>query len=175
VSRTLQVTTPTDTEIVLTRTFDAPRHVVFAALTRPELLKRWYGARGWNLVECEVDLRAGGAWRFVSRGPDGAVMGQGGVYREVVPPERLVYTERFDNQSYPGESVITTRFLEQDGRTTLSSTVSYPSPEARDIVLRYPMVRGATEGFDRLAALLAAEPNAGPQSGKGNAQDELDA
>ena len=68
---TLTVTTPTDREIVLTRVFDAPRHLVFDALTKPELLKRWYGARGWNLVVCEVDLRVGGAWRFVSRGPDG--------------------------------------------------------------------------------------------------------
>ena len=76
----LTVTTPTDRQIVLTRVFDAPRRLVFAAFTRPELLRRWFGARGWNLVVCEVDLRVGGGWRFVSRGPDGAEMGQGGVY-----------------------------------------------------------------------------------------------
>ena len=96
----LTVTTPTDRDIVLSRAFDAPRHLVFDALTRPELLTRWYGARGWNLVVCEVDLRVGGAWRFVSRGPDGAEMGQGGVYQVIRPPERLAYTELFDNQSW---------------------------------------------------------------------------
>jgi uncharacterized protein YndB with AHSA1/START domain len=151
---TLTVTTPTDREIVLTRVFDASRRLVFDAWTKPELLKRWYGARGWNLVVCEVDLRVGGAWRFVSRGPDGADMGQGGVYREIVPPDRLVYTESFVDQSYPGESLITHVFRERNGTTTLTSTVLYPSREARDIVINYPMTRGVTESYDRLAELL---------------------
>jgi uncharacterized protein YndB with AHSA1/START domain len=118
------------------------------------LLKRWYGARGWNLVVCEVDLRVGGAWRFVSRGPDGTDMGQGGVYREIVPPDRLVYTESFGDPSYPGESLITHVFRERNGTTTLTSTVLYPSREARDIVINYPMTRGVTESYDRLAELL---------------------
>ena len=151
---TLQVTTPSDREIVLTRVFDAPRQMVFDAFTRPELLRRWFGARGWNLVVCEVDLRVGGGWRFVSRGPDGAEMGQGGVYREVVPPDRLVYTELFDDQSYPGESLIAHDFAEQDGRTTLTSTLLYATREGRDTVLRYPMARGVAESYDRLAELL---------------------
>jgi len=150
----LNVTTPTHTDIVLTRAFDAPRELVFDAFTRPELLRRWFGARGWNLVVCEVELRVGGAWRFVSRGPDGSDMGHGGVYREVVPHQRLVYTEVFDNQSYAGESLITHRFVEHDGTTTLTTTVRYPSREARDIVLRYPMRRGVAEGYRRLDALL---------------------
>jgi uncharacterized protein YndB with AHSA1/START domain len=152
---TLRVTTPTDREIVLTRAFDAPRHLVFEAFTRPELLKRWYGARGWNLVSCEIDLRVGGRWRFVSHGPGGAQMAQSGVYREVLPPDRLCFTEIFDDQSYPGESVVTHAFAERDGTTTLTSTVRYASKEARDIVLEYPMARGLTEGYDRLAELLA--------------------
>jgi uncharacterized protein YndB with AHSA1/START domain len=156
----LSVTTPTDREIVLARTFDAPRHLVFAALTTPELLVRWFGARGWNLVTCEVDLRVGGAWRFVSRGPRGQEMAHGGVYRIVAPPERLVYTELFDDQSYPGESLITHRLREDaDGasrRTTLTTVVLYATREGRDTVLRYPMARGAGESFDRLAALLRA-------------------
>jgi uncharacterized protein YndB with AHSA1/START domain len=151
----LVVTTPTDREIVLRRAFDAPRPLVFEAWTTPELLMRWYGARGWNLVECEVDLRVGGRWRFVSRGPGGARMGQSGVYREVVPPERLVLTEVFDDQSYPGESLVTHVFAEERGRTTLTSTVLCPSREARDIVLRYPMARGVAEGYRRLARVLA--------------------
>lgn len=155
---TLKVTTPTDMEIVLTRVFDAPRRIVFDALTKPELLMRWHGARGWNLVVCEVDLRVGGTWRFVSRGPYGMDMGHGGVYREIVPPSRLVYTELFDDQSYPGESLITQAFVEQNGKTTLTSTVLYSSQEARDIVLKYPMERGAAESYDRLAEMLAEMP-----------------
>ena len=152
---TLEVTTPTDREIVLTRAFDAPRRLVFDAFTKPDLLKRWFGARGWNLVVCEVDLRVGGSWRFVSRGPQGAHMGQSGVYREIAPPDRLVYTELFDDQSYPGESLITHEFVEQNGKTTLSSTLLYASQEGRDIVLSYPMRRGVGESYDRLGALLS--------------------
>ena len=157
---TLTVTTPTDREIVLTRAFDAPRRMVFDALTKPELLKRWFGARGWNLVVCEVDLRVGGAWRFVARGPGGTDMGHGGAYREVLPPDRLVYTELFDDQSYPGESLITHVLIEQDGRTTLTSTVRYASREGRDIALSYPMERGVAEAYDRLTELLAEKGSA---------------
>lgn len=153
-SRPVTVTTPTDDEIVLTRTFHAPRRHVFAALTQPELLTQWYGARGWNLVVCEVELRVGGRWRFVSRGPERAEMTQRGVYREITPPESLVYTEVFDDQSYPGETIVAHALVEQGAHTTLTSTVRYPSPEARDRVLRYPMARGVGESFDRLADLL---------------------
>ncbi|MBC6457465.1 SRPBCC family protein [Actinomadura sp. HBU206391] len=153
-SGSLTVMTPTDREIVLTRAFAAPRRMVFDAFTKPELLERWFGARGWNLVVCEVDLRTGGTWRFVSRGPGGAEMGHGGVYRVVLPPGRLVYTELYDDQSYPGESLITHEFVERNGVTTLTSTVLYASKEGRDTVLRYPMERGVTEGYDRLSELL---------------------
>ncbi|MEU4830969.1 SRPBCC family protein [Streptosporangium sp. NPDC023615] len=154
----LKVTTPTDREIVLTRVFDAPRRLVFDAWTRPELLRRWYGARGWNLVVCEADLRVGGRWRFVSRGPGGEEMGQGGVYRVVSPPGRLVCTEMFDDQSYPGETLVTHEFVERDARTTLTSTVLYATREGRDIVLRRPMARGVAEGYDRLTEVLAEPP-----------------
>jgi uncharacterized protein YndB with AHSA1/START domain len=151
---TLTVTTPTDREIVLRRVFDAPRRMLFDALTKPELLKRWFGARGWNLVVCEVDLRVGGSWRFVSRGPDGTDMGHSGAYREIQPPDHLVYTELFDDQSYPGESLITHVLVEQNGKTTLTSTLLYASQKGRDIVLRYPMERGVGQGYDRLDELL---------------------
>src|SRR5437879_13654195 len=87
---TLKVTTPTDREIVLTRVFDAPRRLVFDAFSKPELLKRWFGPRGWSLVVCEVDLRVGGGFRFVLRGHDGTEMAMRGVYREIVPPARPV-------------------------------------------------------------------------------------
>jgi uncharacterized protein YndB with AHSA1/START domain len=155
----LTVTTPTDTDIVMTRAFDAPRRLVFAALTKPELLVRWFGARGWNITDCRVDLRVGGEWRFVSHGPDGTRMAQGGVYRVIQPPERLVYTELFDDQSYEGEAVITHVLVERAGRTTLTSTVRYASRQARDTVLRYPMRRGVGEAYERLAEVLDMEKN----------------
>jgi uncharacterized protein YndB with AHSA1/START domain len=152
---TLQIATPTAREIVLSRAFDAPRGLVFAAFTRPELLKRWYGARGWTLVDCAVDLRVGGAWRFVSGGPDGQRMGQAGVYRVIRPTDRLVYTELFDDQSYPGETLVTHDFAERNARTTVTTTLLFATPEGRDRVLRYPMARGVSESFERLAAVLA--------------------
>jgi uncharacterized protein YndB with AHSA1/START domain len=150
----LTVTTPSDREIVLRRVFQAPRPLVFRALTEPDLLRRWFGARGWQLVGCEVDLRVGGRWRFVSHGPGGAELGHGGVYRVVEPPERLVHTELFDGQSYPGESLVSHRLTELSGDTTLTTTVRYATREGRDTVLRYPMARGVAEGYYRLAALL---------------------
>src|SRR5712691_11521413 len=138
---TLKVTTPSDREIVLTRVFDAPRHLVFDAFTKPELLKRWFGPRGWSLVVCEVDLKVGGAFRFVLRGPDGTDMGMRGVYREIVPPERSVHMESFDD--YPGESQVTAVFVEKAGKTTLTATVLYPSKEVRAAVLQSDIEHGA--------------------------------
>ena len=151
---TLQVTTPTDREIVMTRVFDAPRHLVFDAFTKPELLKRWFGPRGWSLVVCEVDLRVGGGFRFVLRGPEGKEMGMRGVYREIVPPERSVHMESFDD--YPGESQVTAVFVEQGGRTTLTATVLYPSKEIRDMVIKSGMEHGAAESYDKLAEVLVS-------------------
>jgi uncharacterized protein YndB with AHSA1/START domain len=151
---TLKVTTPTDREVVLTRVFDAPRQLVYDAFSKPELLKRWFGPRGWSLVVCEVDHRVGGGFRFVMRGPDGKDMGMRGVYREIVPPERSVHMESFDD--YPGESQVTAVFTEQDGKTTLTATVLYPSKEVRDAVIQMGMEHGAAESYDKLAELLAA-------------------
>jgi uncharacterized protein YndB with AHSA1/START domain len=161
---TVEVRTPGDRDIVLIRSFDAPRELVWKALTAPELLVRWYGARGWLLVECEVDLRVGGAWRFVSRGAAGERLGQSGVFVEVVPHGRLVATEVFDAQSYPGESLVTRELVDAGGRTTLTTTVRLPSAAARDRVLRYPMVEGFGQACERLAALLA-ESDRGPVRG----------
>ncbi|MET7836126.1 MULTISPECIES: SRPBCC family protein [Micromonospora] len=150
----LTVTLHGDREIRLSRDFAAPRHLVFAAFTRPDLLVRWWGARGWHLVECEVDLRVDGRWRFVSRGPDGTLMGQGGTYREIDPPARLVCTELFDDQSYPGETLVRHDFTESAGRTTVVTTLRFATRRGRDTVLRYPMTRGLAEAFDRLTDLL---------------------
>jgi len=152
----LKVTTPTDREIALTRVFDAPRHLVFEAYTKPELLKRWLGVHGgWSWAVCEVDLRVGGAYRYVWRGPDGTEMGMGGVFREVAVPERIVATEAFDQSWYPGSAVTTVTLVEQGGRTTLTLTVRYESREARDAVLKSPMEQGVAAGFDKLEQLLA--------------------
>jgi uncharacterized protein YndB with AHSA1/START domain len=151
---TLKITTPTDREIVLTRVFDAPRRLVFDAFTKPELLKRWFGPRGWSLVVCEVDLRVGGGFRFVLRSPDGREMGMRGVYREIVPPERSVHMESFDD--YPGESQVTAVLVEHGGKTTLTATVSYASREIRDAVIQSGMEQGAAESYDKLAELFAS-------------------
>ncbi|GAB2495463.1 SRPBCC family protein [Promicromonospora xylanilytica] len=150
----LHVTAPGDREIVMSRAFAAPAGLVFDALTVPHLLTRWYGARGWHLVDCTVDLRVGGRWRFVSRGPDGAEMAQSGTYREIVRPSRLVCTEVFDDQSYPGETLVAHSLTEHAGATTLETRLRYPSPEAREITLRYPMTRGVGQSYDRLDAAL---------------------
>ena len=151
----LQVTTPSDREIALTRVFDAPRHLVFDAYTKPELVKRWLGVHGgWSWAVCEIDLRVGGAYRYVWRGPDGAEMGMGGVFVEIVRPERIVTTEKFDQSWYPGEAVDTVTLVEQGGRTTLTLTVRYESRAARDAVLKSPMEQGVAAGFDTLAQLL---------------------
>jgi len=154
---TLQITTPSEREIVMSRVFDAPRSLVFDAWTRPELLKRWLGVRGgWSMVVCEVDLSVGGAYRFVWRGPDGAEMGMGGVYREIAPPERLVATESFDDPWYSGEAVDTTVLVEEGGKTTATTTALYESEEIRDAVLESGMARGVAESYDMLAEYLAS-------------------
>ena len=154
---TLQITTPSEREIVISRVFDAPRSLVFDAWTTPELLKRWLGVRGgWSMVVCEVDLKVGGAYRFVWRGPDGAELGMGGVYREIVAPERIVATESFDDPWYPGEAVDTTVLVEEGGKTTATTTVLYESEEIRDAVLESGMASGVAESYDMLAEYLAS-------------------
>lgn len=156
----LQVTTPSDREIALTRAFDAPRAMVWDAWTKPELIKRWLGARGgWSMVVCDVDLRVGGSYRYVWRKDDGGhEMGMGGVYREIARPELLVATEVFDDPWYEGEALDTMVMREQGGRTIVTETVLYASREIRDAVLKSPMESGVAESFDKLAEILAATP-----------------
>jgi uncharacterized protein YndB with AHSA1/START domain len=152
----LQVTTPSDREIRMTRVFDAPRELVFDALTRPELVRRWLGAlEGWTFEVCEIDARTGGAYRYLWRHRDGSELGMRGVYLDVTPPERIVSTEVFDQSWYEGEAVGTAVLTERDGTTTLSTTIRYGSKEIRDAVLRSPMERGVAAGFDRLDQVLA--------------------
>ena len=156
----LQLTTRGDREIVMTRDFNAPRTLVFDAFTKPELLKQWLlGPPGWTMPVCEIDLRVGGAYRYVWRQiSDGHEMGMGGVYREISAPERVVCTERFDEAWYPGEAVGTLVLVEQGGKTTITQTVLYQSSEARDAVLKSGMEKGVAASYDRLDEVLAAQP-----------------
>jgi uncharacterized protein YndB with AHSA1/START domain len=158
----LQITTLGDREIAMTRVFDAPRRLVYRALTEPELLRRWfYGPDGWSLAVCDIDLRVGGRYRYVWRHTDrGEEMGMGGVFREVVPNQRIVATELFDEPWYPGEALTTQHLAEQAGKTTLTTTVLYASREARDGVLKSPMESGVAAGYDRLETVLTTMANA---------------
>lgn len=143
------VTTPSDLEIVLTRVFDAPRDLVFEAYTKPEHVRNWYGLRTMTTHICEIDLRPGGAWRWGQRDDKGEEVVFSGVYKEIVRPERLVYTEGFEQMPGPALDVTLT-FEEEDGRTTLTSTSVCPSVEVRDAILSSGMEHGAAEVYDRL-------------------------
>jgi uncharacterized protein YndB with AHSA1/START domain len=161
----LTISASGDREIQMIRVFDAPRHLVFDALTKPELLRRWFnGPPGWTLTVCEFDPRPGGAYRYVWSGK-GKDMGMGGVILEFVPPLRIVATEKFDDPWYPGEGVSSTVLTEEHGRTTMTMTVRYESREARDAVLQSPMEQGVAYGYDQLAALLATLPHDPPPTG----------
>jgi uncharacterized protein YndB with AHSA1/START domain/DNA-binding transcriptional ArsR family regulator len=146
-------TTPSDREIVVTRVFDAPRRLVWEAWTSPEHLPHWMlGPEGWTMPVCESDLRQGGAHRCVWRGSDGTEMEISGVYREIRPPERLVSTESWGGD-WP-ETLNTLIFTEEDGKTTVTLTVLYPSKEARDAALKTGMKEGMSAGFNRLDEYL---------------------
>ena len=152
-----KMSTPSDCEIQVTRDFDAPRAMVFDAFTRPELIRRWMlGPPGWTMPVCEIDLRVGGAYRYVWRSEkDGSQMAMGGVFREVIPFERLVATERFEDAWYPGEALDTTVFAETRGITRITITVLYESQEARDTARRSGMEYGMAAGYERLETLLS--------------------
>jgi uncharacterized protein YndB with AHSA1/START domain len=160
----LKVTTPTDREIVMTRVFDAPRRLVWDAMSKPELLQRWlWGPPGWSMLVCENDVRVGGVFRHVWHGPGGQEMAMRGVYREVVPPERIVRTEAFDLgcASQAGEQLATLVLTEQGGQTLLTLRLLYPSKEARDATLASGMERGVAASYDRLDEVLASPPAGG--------------
>jgi uncharacterized protein YndB with AHSA1/START domain len=146
-------TTPSDREIVMTRVVDAPRKLVWEAHTNPEHLPNWMlGPEGWSMPVCEIDLRPGGAWRFVWRRSDGTEMQMCGEYREITPPERLVGTESWGDE-WP-ETLNTLILSEADGKTTITSTILFVSKEARDAALETGMKDGASLSFDRLAEYL---------------------
>ncbi|MGE0237291.1 MAG: SRPBCC family protein [Parvibaculaceae bacterium] len=147
-----------DREILMTRRFDAPRELVFDAFTKPRLIKCWLtGPEGWSLPVCEVDLKAGGALRYVWRHRDGTEMGMSGTFHEITRPERIVHVELFDEDWTGGETVVTTVFVAQGtDQTLLRQTILYASRQARDQVLKSPMEGGVAQSYDRLARLLAS-------------------
>ena len=152
---TIEVTMPSDREIRVSRVFDAPGRLVFDAHTKPELLKRWaYGPDDWPMVTCEIDLRVGGKLRYIWRNVKAGDMVLNGVYKEIVAPERIVHTEIFEEDWTDGETLVTTRFDEHDGRTTVTSTVLYSSEKARDAALATPMLEGWEQSYERLDMLL---------------------
>jgi uncharacterized protein YndB with AHSA1/START domain len=152
-SNQMTVTTPSDREIVLTRVFDAPRDLVFEAHTSCEHMSRWWGPRRYEVSSCEMDFRPGGAWRIVHRGADGTEHGFRGEFREIVRPERIVWT--FEYEGMPGHvSVDTLTLQERDGKTSLTATSVFDSVEDRDGMLQSGMQEGAAETWDRLAEYL---------------------
>jgi uncharacterized protein YndB with AHSA1/START domain len=151
----LTVETQGDRELVLTRAFAAPRTLVFDCMTKPELVRRWLlGPPGWTMPVCDIDLRVGGAYRYVWRDENGNDMGMGGVYREIVAPERIASAEIFDQDWTGGETLTTSVLSETDGRTTLTTTVIYANEAARKGALITGMTDGMEMGYARLDALL---------------------
>jgi uncharacterized protein YndB with AHSA1/START domain len=148
-SGTAKVTLPADEQILITREFDAPKHLVYKAWTTPELVRRWWNANRGEVTTCEIDLRVGGTWRYVMVTPDGMEVGFHGEYREIVPNERIVSTEVFEGM--PEAAALNTLTLaEEDGRTTLSVLVEYSSKEHRDGHINSGMEAGMQDAMDLL-------------------------
>ena len=151
-SNRLVTTTPSDTEIVMTRVFDAPRELVFRAHTSCEHMSRWWGPRKYEVVSCDIDFRPGGTWRIAHRGPDGETTFFG-EYLEIEAPERIVWT--FEWEGRPGDVSVETLTLEEhDGKTTLTASAVYDTVADRDGVLQSGMTEGANETWDRLEEYL---------------------
>jgi uncharacterized protein YndB with AHSA1/START domain len=156
----LEITTPSDREIRMTRDFAAPPELVFDAHTVPALIKRWYGPPGWELLVCEIDLRPGGTWRFIGRQPGDREIGQYGVIREVTRPDLLIQTENWEDWN-PGEVLVTTSFTPIPSGTQLTVTTLFPSKEVRDQLIAYGMSDGAEASYAKLDALLVESVRAG--------------
>jgi uncharacterized protein YndB with AHSA1/START domain len=153
-ARSASITTPTAREIHIARVFDAPRDRVFAAYTDPALIPEWWGPRDTTTIVDQMDVRAGGSWRFVARGADGSETAFRGTYREVTPPERIVQT--FEWEGMPGHiSVETAHFQDLGDRTRVVTTSLFHTTEERDGMLGSGMERGMNETYSRLDELLA--------------------
>jgi uncharacterized protein YndB with AHSA1/START domain len=154
-SGTAKVTLPTDEQILITRDFDAPKHLVYRAWTTPEMVERWWSGKRGRVTSAEIDLRVGGTWRYVMIANEGNEVAFHGEFREIVPDERLVNTEVYE---MPGadplppedEPVNTITFTETDGRTTLSVLMQCPNKELRDMIIESGMEAGMQESMDLL-------------------------
>jgi uncharacterized protein YndB with AHSA1/START domain len=150
------ITLPSDTELLITRVFDAPAELVFKAWTTPELVKRWWGFEGSEWLVCEVDLRVGGRWRWVIR-DRGMEVGFNGEYREIDRPRRLVSTEAFEGFPDPDGASLNTLTLEEvDGVTTMRTLVQHAKPEHRDAHMASGMEGGMQVSFDRMEDVVRA-------------------
>jgi len=164
-TNTLKLEAHGDREIVMTRAFNAPRHLVFEAFTRPDLLRQWLlGPPGWTMPVCEVDLRVGGRYRYVWRNDQGVEMTASGSFREIVAPDRIVASETFDPAWYPGECLNTMGLKEEGGRTLFTQTLRYESNAAREMVMKSPMEGGVAISYDRLEQMLAEQNMAGAKN-----------
>ena len=149
------LTLPSDQEIVMERVFNAPRELVFKAHTDPNLISQWWGPRRYTTTVDKMDLRVGGVWRFVQHDADGNEFAFNGVYREIVPPERL--SDTFEFEGMPGHVMVeTVTFEEQNGKTKVTVTGMYQSVEDRDGMLQSGMEEGANESYERLVELLGS-------------------
>src|SRR6476659_2595384 len=160
-SGTATVTLPTDRQILITREFDAPRHLVYKAWTTPELVKRWWHANRGNVTIAEIDLRVGGAWRYVSVTESGVEVAFHGEYRELVPDERIVSTEVYEGipvpEGTPETAALNTLTLDEtDGRTTLSLLVQHDSKATRDAVIESGMEDGLQDALDLVEELAVS-------------------
>jgi uncharacterized protein YndB with AHSA1/START domain len=148
------VTTPSDREVLITRSFDAPRRLIWECHTSPDLVRQWLlGPPGWEMPVCRIDLKVGGKYRYEWKNADGRTMGMGGTFREIDAPARLVANEMFDDDWTGGETTVTQVFDERSGRTTLTLTVLYASKQARDGAIATGMTSGLDAGYDRLEDL----------------------
>ena len=151
-SGSAKLTFPSDTQIVITRDFAAPKHLVYRAVTEPELIKRWWNAKRGEVTICEVDLREGGKWRYVMETPDGFEVAFHGEYREIVPNERVVTTEAFEGAPDPDvNATLNTMTLTEDGdTTTITVTVDCPNQFVRDAIVESGMEAGLQDAYDLL-------------------------
>ncbi len=148
-SRSATVTLPADDQILITREFDAPKHLVYRAWTTPELVKRWWSAKRGEVTLAEIDLRVGGTWRYVMVADGGFEVGFHGEYREIVPNERLVSTEVYEGMP-DAEALDTLTLTEADGRTTMTILVQHSSKEHRDAHIESGMEDGMQDALDLL-------------------------
>ena len=157
--RTVDVSLPSDTQIVMKRAFDAPRQLVFKAMTTPALVKRWLlGPPGWSMPVCEIDLRVGGGFRYVWRQDGtGVTMGMRGTYLEIEAPSRIAHNETFDEPWFSGDCHCVQVLDETDGQTLLTTTLTYDSRAVRDSVLKSNMTKGVSASYDLLDNVLTEE------------------